>query len=233
MAARWSVPRAWPGARVFILGGGASLTGFDAGVLRGRGRTIAIKEAGLTMAPWADVLFWSDAWWIDGNRAHDGNRDRLGLHTGSWKIGRSPIQGAGGHDVKILGHDGKAALSESPRGLAGACSGGSAINLAFLFGARGIVLLGYDMQGGNWDGRPRKAALSNRYATHFIPAIERMAPRLRALGVTVINATPGSRLTCFPHRPLEAILDETDSTEDGALPAAPPPRPSPARGEGE
>lgn len=48
----WRVPRAWDGETCFILGGGASLAGFEAARLRGRGRVVALNNAGLGARGW-------------------------------------------------------------------------------------------------------------------------------------------------------------------------------------
>lgn len=209
----WRVPRAWDGETAFILGGGASLAGFDAEILKGRGRVIAIKEAGLRMAPWADVLYWADGWWCDGNHLHDGNAHRLHLHTGRWKITRTrpekPLPPDAG-TVHVLHHERKEPYSSHPGRLAGPDAGANCLNLAALFGARRTVLLGFDMGGGNWDGRVRKPATEDPHGRIYIPAITRMAPHLALAGVEVINATPGSRLTCFPMTGLEEVLDMID-----------------------
>lgn len=222
----WFVPREWAGETAFILAGGASLIGFDPEVLRGRGRVIAIKEAGLTMCPWADVLYWADAFWCDGDSKRPANGPRLHLHTGQYKITRTSCSRTGQHDVKQLLSDQRAQfpLSEDPRRLAGICSGSNALNLAALFGAARIVLLGYDMGGTNWDGRPRKAHEDNgrTYKTRFMPAIARMAAPLQRLGVEVINANPASALDCFPKMTLEEILAKSPKPETKPAPAAAP-----------
>lgn len=206
---KWAVPREWPGETVFILGGGNSLKGFDAEVLRGRGRVIAIKEAGLTMAPWADVIYWADKVWCDGDSKRPANGARLHLHTGRYKITRSKCDKTFGHDVKLLDCDQKAGLSTDPTKIGGVCSGGNCINLAYLFGAKRIVLLGFDMSGPNWDGRERRAERDHAYTQRFMPAIARMALPLQQAGVEVINATPGSALKCFTQTTLEAVLART------------------------
>lgn len=216
----WSVPREWEGETCFILAGGESLKGFDASVLRGRGRVIAIKEAGLTMAPWADVLYWADAFWCDGDSTRKENGSRLYLHKGKYKITRATCRRTGSHDVKRLLSDQRMALSEDPTRLAGICSGGNCINLAALFGAKRIVLLGYDMGGVNWDGRPRKAHKDNgtTYRTRFMPSIGKMAAPLQQRGVAVINANPESRLDCFPKMTLEEILAKEPETKTSTAP---------------
>jgi len=205
----WSVPRLWAGQPCFIIGGGSSLRGFDAAVLRGRGRVIAIKEAGLTMAPWADVLYWADKFWCDGDSKHPANGPRLHLHKGPFKVTRGPVSRAQGHDVKVLISDQKMGLSTDPTKLGGVCSGGNSLNLAFLFGCDPIVLLGFDMKGENWDGRPRRAVKDKAYEQRFMPAIARMAAPLQQHGVTVLNCYPGSALNCFPKTTLEEVLART------------------------
>lgn len=208
-ARRWQVPvGAWRDERCFILGGGASLIGFDAERLRGKGRVIAIKDAGLTMCPWADVLYWADKWWAAGKEGFEGRLARLGEHTGQWKVGRQPDvppRDTHGHEILMLGHDTRSPLSTDPGRLAGKDSGANCINLAWLLGARPIVALGFDMAGGNWDGRARKAERNNRYQAVFIPGMERMARALAMRGAEVLLGTP-SALTCWPTAGIDDIL---------------------------
>lgn len=212
----WRVPTGWEGETAFLLGGGPSLAALDPERLRGR-RVIGINEAGLTVAPWCEVLLWIDTRWLCWNV------DRLALHTGRWKVARQdpflrPVEidaetlarvpaAVAANDVRVLTRERRVPLSADPTTLAGACGGGAAINYAVLAGARRIGLLGYDMRPiGQFHDRHRKASTASRYASHFIPAITRMAPRLAALGVEVFNLTPGSGLTCFPFAALEDLL---------------------------
>ena len=205
------------GQPAYVLGGGRSLQGFDASIIQGRGRVIAVKESGLTLAPWADVLYWCDPQWTDANW------QRLHLHTGPHKVCRAQLHerysttppaladkikasliSAG---VKHLPRDPRNALSTDPTKTGEPVdTGGSAINLAHLFGATTIVLLGFDMRTtGHWHGRTLKEPEAKHYE-RFIPPIERMAVALKAAGVRVINCTPGSALTCFPFMPIEEVL---------------------------
>ena len=209
------MPRVWEGETAFLLGGGSSLAKFDASLLEGR-RVIGINEAGLSLAPWCEVLYWADGRWLEWNV------DRLGLHTGRWKVSRqNPQQRTKDCDRETAGkvedaiarfgilhlpHEKKAALSDDPGRTAGACTGGSAINLAYLLGARRIVLLGYDMRPGHFHDRHRRPSKPESYVGRFIPTIRRMAPSLAARGVEVLNCTPGSALDCFPTSGLEAVL---------------------------
>lgn len=200
--ADWSVPvGAWRGQPAFILGGGPSLRGFDVNRLRGRGRVIAVNDAGLVLAPWADVLFYADRRWLDWNHAD------LALFRGRYIISRRrphlPIL----QDVLTIGYAPSVPLSRDPERVGGYCGGGNALNLAYLFGADPIVLLGFDMRPGNWHDRHQAGPLPNQHADKFIPALNRMSIELAAEGRTVLNASHGSELRCFPIIEIEAFLD--------------------------
>jgi len=189
----WSVPPAWAARTAFILGGGPSLAGIDVDALRGRGAIIAINDAGLIKAPWADVHYFCDPRWMDWHERE------LGLFTGPYRVTRAPADWLAGELVLLVLEREKAApLSVDAHRVAGPDSGSNAINLAFLFGTRRIVLFGFDMRPGNWHDRHRRVTPPQRYGEKFIPALERMAIALKREGVEVINATPGSALTCFP-----------------------------------
>lgn len=176
------------------------MKGFDASRLRGRGRVIAVNDAGLYLAPWSDVLFWADRRWLDWNV------DKLPMHTGPLKVSRKAPHLETGFDVKVMGFlPGR--LSNDPEYVGGHCGGSSALNLAYLFGSRRIVLLGFDMRPGNWHDNHKLPSLGGQHERRFIPALERMAPELRKAGCDVINATPGSALTCFPMLDLQEVLD--------------------------
>jgi hypothetical protein len=93
----------------------------------------------------------------------------------------------------------------------GGNSGFHAINLAAQFGARRIVLVGYDMtmkNGLHWHGaHPR--GLNNPTkgnVDRWRRAIDGGAPVLEAAGIEVINATPDSALQAYPFMPLEEAL---------------------------
>lgn len=85
----------------------------------------------------------------------------------------------------------------------GGNSGFQALNLAIQFGARRVILVGFDMSdrgGAHWYGRNRWSGSGNIDETGFrrwIAALDRAAPILAARGVDVVNASPASVLTCF------------------------------------
>lgn len=104
-------------------------------------------------------------------------------------------------------------LSDDPGFLVtGGNSGYQAIGLAVHFGASRIILTGYDMQatGGksHWHGdhgpglnNPKPATLSG-----WVENFATLPPDLQRRGVEVINSTRITALTCFPRKPLEAVL---------------------------
>jgi len=196
----WEVPVGkWRGEVAFLLGGGPSLKGFDANRLKGRGRVIAINDAGLDLAPWADILYFSDGW----ERWYGWNRHRLDEFKGWEIVTRVRV---GDPRVRELGHKPRQAISRNPKFLSGFCSGGAAINLAYLLGARVIVLMGYDMRPGNWHDNHKAPPNKKQHRAKFIPHIEWMAPELEAEGVVVLNTNPRSALRCFPFADIEELL---------------------------
>ncbi len=199
---KWRVPVGeWSDRAAFILGGGPSLAEVDVDAIRGRGAVIAVNNAGFDLAPWADVLFFADG----QSRWYGWNRDRLPEFKGSLIVTRAVVPEGDPRlrQVKFLPRE---PLSRDPVGLAGHCGGSSAINLAYLMGARVIVLLGFDMRPGNWHDKHRLPTLPGWHRDRFIPAIERMAPQLAADGCLVLNATKGSALRCFPSVDLQELL---------------------------
>jgi hypothetical protein len=199
---RWTVEPEWTGETCYIIGGGPSVLKTDTTNLPGR--IIATNEAGLTVRPDADVLFFADLrWW-------EWNKDRMHLYTGPRIVTNNLMNNSPDRVHYLNRYRGNQnlglPLSEDPTRLSGWCSGGRCINLAFLLGAREIVLIGFDMHekdGDNFHNMHKSPPLKGRKAERFIPSIEAFLPGLNKHGVNVVNCTPGSALTCFPIMSLE------------------------------
>ena len=87
----------------------------------------------------------------------------------------------------------------------GGNSGYQAINLAYLWGAARIVLIGFDLGGTHWFGdHPKPLQMPSPYRK-WLPAFDRLAADLADEGVQVINSTTTTALTCFERMPIEAI----------------------------
>lgn len=94
---------------------------------------------------------------------------------------------------------------------AGGNSGFQALNLAVQFGARTIILVGFDMHigaGVHWHGKHPPGLNNPGPATvaRWRAKLDAQAARVAALGVTVLNASPGSALTAYPKMTLEEAL---------------------------
>jgi hypothetical protein len=192
-----TVPRLWPESTIVCVGSGPSLTQADVDSCRGKTRVIVVNDA-YRLALWADCLYACDAkFW----RWHKGVPGFAGL-----KFALAP-QSCRWPNVQVLQNTGQIGLELTPTGLrTGHNSGYQAINLAVHFGARRIVLLGYDMKGDHFFGshpdqtRPPFSVCLKKFETLLAP--------LAAAGVTVVNATRRTVLSTFPCMPLESALAE-------------------------
>jgi hypothetical protein len=144
------------------------------------------------------------------------------VYKGYWLKGG---EGFEGHpQVRQIPFSGQVGLEQKSTALRhGSNSGYAAINLAFLFGAEKIILLGYDMkcegEQRHWHARPDGwgAEYFNNVLQHeFLPLFDFLIKPLESAGVTVINATPNSALTCWPRMALEQALSFT-RREKGVL----------------
>lgn len=113
--------------------------------------------------------------------------------------------------MKIEKHRDEILLDEVGLVGSGGNSGFQALNLAVQFGAKRIILFGFDMNdrsGVHWYGRNAWPLANNPNHDNFrrwIAAFEGAAPVLEALGVEVINASPNSAIKAFPRRSIEAL----------------------------
>lgn len=199
----WSVPRAWAGERCFVLCGGESVKAQRALIPRLEGRVVAVKH-GVLLRPDADVVFFA------GERPAEIAPPLLAAFRGEHIVVRGR-----GHEVfpehaKRIGRtETHEAWSDDPMKVAGFDAGTSAINLAILFGATEIVLIGYDMTGGRWFTGEVPHYLPNPpesdFARHMAP-LASLAADASAKGLRIVNCSPVSRVTAFERQPLEAFL---------------------------
>jgi hypothetical protein len=208
------VPRLWPNGTVVCLATGPSLTQADVDLVRGKvDGVIAISDA-IDKAPWADVLYSCDGrWWTwryDTVSVTVAQSQLVKQYTGLKYALKDDTRKFAKHGVQTLKHTGRQGLELRSGALRdGANSGYQAINLAVHFGATRILLLGYDMRSGprgedhcfgkHPDGsKPNYASCLDAFPTIVKP--------LAAAGVTVVNCTRRTALTCFPRESLESAL---------------------------
>lgn len=192
----WSVPREWVGERCFILGGGASL---PLGVIPHlQGRVIAIKQT-VQLRQDADVMF------VSGRDDPERCAPYFPIYRGPRIICRNWYPGFPSRVLCLQRTDG-GSYSRMPTHLGGLDAGSSAINLAALFGATEIILLGIDMTGGRWLTNHHLPVIPPQHFVWHRESLNRMAPKLEADGIRVVNCSPISTVTCFERQPLEAFL---------------------------
>lgn len=197
--------RRWAG-RCIVAASGPSLTGEVAELCRGE-RVIAVNDA-WRLLPFADVLYGCDlAWWQHHRFCPEFAGERWTSHSLAPKNDKRSIPD-GFHVIE--GRNGEG-FSRDPAVIHYASNSGfQAVNLAILFGADPIILIGFDMRevGGKRhffgshpaplrDGHPFPVWIG-----HFARAAQKLGPAPR-----IVNATPGSALTCFPVMPLADALN--------------------------
>lgn len=91
----------------------------------------------------------------------------------------------------------------------GGNSGHQAINLAYLFGAKTIILLGYDMKIGektHWFGdHPKGLQVPSPFGS-FIDNMNLLAKDAQKVGLKIINASRETALTCFERSTMDDLF---------------------------
>jgi hypothetical protein len=158
--------------------------------------TIAVNDAYL-LAPFADLVYFADAKWWRWHKDRPEWRAFAGQKC-SIDVGHDPKMD---QSIHLLTKSHEPGISLDPAAICtGSNSGYQAINIAILAGAKRIVLIGYDGQpkGGRhhfFGEHPDKSfAPYDVIRVRFLEAVE----PARAAGVEILNASPDSRIDCFP-----------------------------------
>ena len=182
---------------------GPSLTQEDVDYCRGKGRVYVINTS-FRRAPWADILYACDGpWW---NKYID--EVRRDFRGELWTIDTAA---ADKYSLRMAEVDNHSPFSKKPNVISlGSNSGFQTLNLAYVQGAKKIILLGYDMKLGpagekHWHGdHPADLLQTNPYEyQNWIRLFKAAAP---LIDVPVINCSRVSALECFERMPLESAL---------------------------
>ena len=194
---------------VVVCASGPSFSSEDAAAIaaaraENRVRVVVVNESWRRI-PTADVLYAHDGkWWA--YRIAD---VRAGFAGELWTQDVAAARRHGLNGIKAYRREG---LTREARSInVGGNSGYGAINLAYLFGARRLLLVGFDMRPvdglSHWHG-DHAAPLSVRQPFHaWIPRFAKLAADLKADDVEVVNCSAASALTCFPKASLEDALE--------------------------
>lgn len=210
-----TIDRRWPGATVIVAAPGPSLTPEVAAECRGQ-RVVAVQDA-YRLMPWADVLYGCDRrWWELHGGAPDFQGERWASHG---TTSNNNVEIAAKYDIRLVAGESGNTFSRDPAVIHyGSNSGFQAVNLALLFGAFRIVLVGFDMRivdgKRHFFGDHPKPLTNTPHYGPFVSAFERAARKMPP-HVEILNATPDSALTCFP----KVTLDEALADPTGRRPA--------------
>lgn len=214
MTTAWSVEPEWAGETAAILASGPSLTREQCEAVHGKARVIAVNNQGIdtdcdgvrvpAMAPWADVLYAADAkWW----RCY---HERALKFAGRKVTIRDTLPWREVYSLKQSSEH--PTFDPRPTHLvSGGNSGYQAVHLAVHFGAKRILLLGFDMKDGrnrrrHWFGSHPAKLDSRGNFTGWMRAFDKFAGVLKHMGIEVINCTPDTALRAFKRVPIEVAL---------------------------
>lgn len=196
----------WTGETVAIVASGPSAKKAGVAALRGRAKVLAIKKT-IELVPWADAVYGCDGpWWQDvrglpkfgGVKMSWADRacDEFGLLKVSIpdkKLDRLMFETTG-----VVGSGGN--------------SGFQALNLAAQFGAKRILLIGFDLHGRggeHWYGRNGWNFANNPTEDNYRrwrAAFAGSAGDIAVREIDVINASEWSDLKCFRKMTIEQAL---------------------------
>lgn len=197
----------WSGARCVIIASGPSASGAGVDRARGRAKVIATNNS-WKLAPWADMLYASDAiWWT----VNGGVPEFTGLKVS--RHGGDPLP-AGIRTVSV--HQKTRAAEDdliyAPGVIAGGGgSGYQSLNLAIQFGCKDIALVGLDAtlaHGSHWHGDHGQGLKNPGDVTTEIwrDAMDRAGYSLAGSDIKVVNCSAVSTITAFPKTTLEDWL---------------------------
>lgn len=190
------ISKIWQGDTVLCIASGPSLDTDDIEYARGKCRVIAINN-NYELAPWADILYACDLYWWDTYKATDFQGIKYTQDkAAAQKYNLNYIKSETGHGLS----------SAADKIHTGSNSGAQAINLAYLLGAKRILLTGYDMKiaksgATHWFGSHPNNTVSP-YAK-FIQSFEQIAKQNL---VEIINCTRDTALNCFPKMKIQEAI---------------------------
>lgn len=202
------VPRRWPGETVIVAATGPSLTPEVAALCRLPWLPTIVVNDAVRLLPWADVLYACDGpWWA----AHKGVPEFAGEKWSTHDDGtndKSAISPR--YALRLVQGKGGDTFSRDPAVLHyGSNSGFQAIGLAILFGARRIVLVGFDMQAvagrRHFFGDHRPPLRNSLDYRAMVPKFHNAAKHLGP-DVEIVNANPASAITCWPRMTIDQAL---------------------------
>lgn len=202
--------KAWVARPAVVIASGPSLTAEDCELVRQARaadlvRVVSVSNAWKYTAAWADQFYAADRrYW----KAYMAAMVKAGC-TKDRMVTRCNVTAAAEKIRRIRAHN-KTGIGTYELHTGGN-SGFMGLNLAFVYGARRILLLGFDMQDGpkgqkHFDGAHPLPLVQAMPFKDWINKFTLAAPDLAKRGATVINCSRVSALTCFLKRDLASEL---------------------------
>ena len=201
---------------VVCIGTGPSLTPEQIQTARGKGFRLFGCNLTYEIAPDLEVLYAvNENFWF-----HYWDRGLADHAAAKWTTSKLA---AAAHGINWIGEKNRPGLSTDPAYVHhGHGSGYTLVNLAYLFGAKRIILLGYDLRyAPDYNGRERKIGSMPRHYFGEYPSLMQHWPKQKVRNgvhfelvelyrtvadqglVEIVNATPGSAIDCFERRDIE------------------------------
>ena len=208
------------GDRIIIIGSGKSLIGFDFNRLRGLGTIITVNDAG-KQVPFADLWFTLDPWGLHGPQIPTNFNGKMYAAVSEYygtsmapvpEHRESPnprvhfLHRLRSHNKIGVSSETsyKLGLSEDKSCINTGNSGYGALNLAYHYRPKKILLLGIDGTIGYFYTKDKK----NRPLTHLPLLFDSAKPQLDAAGIEVINGSVNSAVTTYPRYIISEALKE-------------------------
>lgn len=205
----------WKTRPAVIIASGPSLTAADCEIVRqarvaDRIRVVSVSNAFKHCATWADAFFAADRrYWkhyFPAMLKAGVPRDRM--------VACCTVT-AKAENIRLVRALNRPGLGTHNQVTTGGNSGWMGLNLAFLFGAKRILLLGFDMGAGpagekHFDGDHPKPLVQAMPFAEWIKRIDRALPDIKKHGLEVVNCSRHTALHCFPKSTVQAELSSTE-----------------------
>lgn len=196
----------WAGQTCVVLASGPSLTDEQVKFVDMKATMlIAVNSSAFMPITMPHIIYAGDFMWWKTNAQRVKQTTKQSV---PWTCDRTAAERYGLNWVKGVNALG---LGHGPHIHTNGNSGSQAINLAYLFGCRRILLLGFDMKLGpkgekHWHPNHPSPLMQGQTFGDWLHKLNHLAVDLKKAGCEVVNCTPGSALTCFPMSTIEKEL---------------------------
>jgi len=207
------IPQRWKDRTVVIAASGHSMGETASQIhhrrVHGAPFVLVVTNTTYRLFPYADVLYGGDMlWWKHMHKEVERN-----FKGEKWTQDHSAAQRYGLQRIKGINKSGLGTQYVHINGN----TGFQAINLAYLFGSRRVLLTGFDMKLGpkgekHWHADHPAPMVQGQTFGEWIHKAATMAKDAQRLGLEIVNCTPGSALTCWPVSTLEIELGKNKGT---------------------